>query len=105
MSELERILSHPSLHRNTWAQEKFINADQAEAALCGDRPAFVSRNDIMRLIPKHIKKRILHSDALAQIRGFEDLFIFLNENRRTKSLRGLIETYFDNSPPLQGHLS
>ena len=95
----------PSPRRSTWTEETFIDSDDAEAALCEDRCAFVLRNDIMGLIPSHIKKRLIHSDVNAHIRGFQELFVHLNKNRPPHRLRQLIEAYFNDSPPLRGNLS
>jgi len=83
----------------------FINSDEAEAALCEDRSAFVKRSDIMALIPSHIKKHMIHSDANAQIRGFQDLFVYLNHDSSPIQLRQLVEAYFIDCPPLCGYLS
>jgi len=88
-----------------WTEETFTNSDEAEAALCEDRSAFVRCNDIMPLIPGHIKKCMIHSDAIAQIRGFQDLFIYLNKDSSPIQLRQLVKVYFIDRPPLRGYLS
>jgi hypothetical protein len=98
-----RALARP--YRTTWAEETFIDSDQAQNELSSDRPAFILRKDIMALIPSDIKRHIIHPDAIAQIRGFTDLFIFLNNDYNATSLRPLIETYFNDSTPLRGNLS
>ena len=97
--------SYPNPHRTSWADDTFINSDEAEAALCNDRSSFVVRSDIMTLVPGHIKLRLIHADPSAYISGFRELFIFLNNHRGSTRLRQMIEVYFDNSPPLRGHLS
>ena len=98
--------SRPSSPRQAaWTDETFIKSNEAEASLCEDRPAFVLRNDIMALIPNHIKKHIIHSNANAQILGFQELFVYLNKDRSPARLRQLISAYFNDSPPLRGHLS
>jgi len=83
----------------------FIDSDEAEAALAEDRSAFVRRYDIMALVPSHIKKCMIHSDAIAQIRGFQDLFVYLNKDSSPRQLRRLVEAYFMDCPPLRGYLS
>jgi hypothetical protein len=93
----------PIPYRVTWTEETFIKSDDAEAALCGDRSAFVLRNDIMVLIPSRIKKHMIHSDSMAHIHGFEELFVYLNQ--RPNRLRQLVVAYFNDCPPLRGHLS
>ena len=95
----------PSFHQTNWADDTFINSDEAEAALCNDRPSFVVRRDIMALVPSHIKRRMIHPDPSAHIPGFRELFIYLNNNQSSMRLRQMIEDYFDNSLPLRGNLS
>jgi hypothetical protein len=100
----QRSLS-PDDSRTDWTEETFINSDEAEAALCEDRARFILRYDIMALIPGHIKKRIIHSDVNANIQGFQELFVHLNKGRPLKRLRELVEAYFNDRPPMRGHLS
>jgi len=90
--------------RVTWTDEIFKKSDDAEASLCEDRSAFVLRNDIMVLIPSHITKYMIHSGPEAQVRGFQELFLYLNKDP-SPPLRQLIHAYFNDSPPLRGHLS
>ena len=97
--------SYPTSHRTNWADDTFINSDEAENALCNDRSSFVVRDDIMTLVPGHIKRRMNHSDPSAHISGFQELFIHLNKNRSSMRLRQMIEDYFDKSPPLRENLS
>ena len=97
--------SHPNPHRRSWADDTFLSGDDAEDALCNDRSSFVVRDDIMTLVPGHIKRRMNHSDPSAHISGFQELFIYLNKNESSARLRQRIEDYFDNSPPLREHLS
>ena len=100
--------SHPS-HlippRRNWADDTFISSDDAEDALCNDRSSFVVRDEIMTVVPGHIRRRMKHSEPSAHIPGFQELFIYLNTNRSSTRLRQMIEDYFDNSPPLRGNLS
>jgi hypothetical protein len=95
----------PSPYRSTWTDETFIKSDDAEAALCEDRSVFILRNDIMALIPRQIKKHMIHSDSKAHIHGFQELFVYLNKDRSPTRLRQLIYAYFNDSPPLRGNLS
>jgi len=98
--------SRPSSpHRVTWTNKIFKKSDDAEDSLCKDRSAFVLRNDIMKLIPSRITKYMIHSGPEAQIRGFEELFLYLNKDRSSAPLRQLIHAYFNDSPSLRGHLS
>jgi hypothetical protein len=92
-------------YRITWTDEIFKKSDDAEASLCEDRSAFVLRNDIMALIPPRITKFMNHSGPEAQIRGFQELFLYLNKDRSPAQLRQLIHAYFNDSPSLRGHLS
>ena len=98
-------LRSPDPYRSDWTEETFVNSVEAETALCEDRSAFVLRNDIMALIPDNIKKYMIHSDTIAHIRGFQELFVYLNKGRNPTRLRQLLEAYFNNCPPLRGHLS
>jgi hypothetical protein len=95
----------PSLHRTSWADDTFISSNEAQAALCNDRSSVVVRGDIMTLVPDHIKMRMTHHDPSAHIPGFQELFIYLNNNRSSMRLRQMIEDYFDKSPPLRENLS
>ena len=97
--------SHPNRHRTNWADDTFVSSDDAEEALCNDRSSFVVCDDIMTLVPDYITACMIHPDPRAQISGFRELFIYLNKNRSSTRLRQMIEDYFDNSPPLRGHLS
>jgi hypothetical protein len=95
----------PLPNQLSWTQKSFVDSDQAEAALCADRAAFVQNHTVMRMIPRKISKHIEHHDAVAQIRGFQELFIYLNKKFCSKSLRGRIRTHFLDSPYLCGHIS
>ena len=95
----------PSPRRTNWADDTFINSDEAEAALCNDRSSFAVHSDIMTLVPGHIKMLVIQPDPSAHIPGFRELFIYLNSNQSSMHLRQMIEEYFDNSPPLRGNLS
>ena len=95
----------PSPRRTNWADDTFISSNEAQAALCNDRSSFVVRNDIMTLVPDHIKMRMTHHDPSAHIPGFQELFIYLNNCRSSMRLRQMIEDYFDKSPPLRENLS
>jgi len=94
-----------SPYRVTWTHETFKKSDDAEASLCEDRAAFVLRNDIMALIPGHITKYMIHSNPEARVRGFQELFLYLNEDPSPAPLRQLIHAYFNDCPSLRGHLS
>lgn len=94
----------PSSYHSPWTVRTFVDSYNAEAALCADRPVFVSRRHIMELIPEKIMKYIDHSDVNAHITGFQELFLYLN-TRRPRPLRRLIEAYFRDTPYLRGHLS
>ena len=96
---------YPSPRRTSWADDTFSSSNEAQAALCNDRSSFVVRRDIMTLVPDHIEMRMTHHDPSAHIPGFQELFIYLNNNQSSMHLRQMIEDYFDNSPPLRGNLS
>jgi len=96
---------YSSPYRVTWTDVLFKKSDDAEASLCEDRSAFVLRNDIMALIPSRITKYMIHSGPEAQVRGFQELFLYLNKDPSPPPLRQLIYAYFNDSPSLRGHLS
>ena len=96
---------YPNPPQTNWADDTFISSNEAVAALCNDRSSFVVRDDIMMLVPEYIAACVIHPDPRAQISGFRELFIYLNKNRSSMSLRQMIEDYFDNSPQLRGNLS
>jgi hypothetical protein len=93
------------LHQgSSWIAETFVDNVSAEIDLCADRAGFIKRNDIMDHIPDHIKRRIMHPSPESQIRGFEDLFVYLN-TPGAEVLRRLVTTYFSDTLPLCSHLS
>jgi hypothetical protein len=94
-----------SSYRVTWTNEIFKKSDDAEASLCEDRSAFLLRNDIMALIPSRVTKYMIHSGPEAQVRGFQELLLYLNKDASPTQLRQLIHAYFNDSPSLRGHLS
>ena len=95
----------PSSRRTNWTDDTFVSSDEAVTALCNDRFSFVVRSDIMTLVPCHIRLRITHHDPSAHIPGFQELFIYLNNNQSSMPLRQMVEDYFANSLPLRGNLS
>lgn len=94
----------PITLRPGWTSDTFIDSDSAEAALCADRSAFV-RQDLKAFISRDIWLPIIHPGDSAQIQGFRDLFILLNTDPAVDNLRQLVVKYFNDSPPLRGHLS
>ena len=74
-------------------------------ALSNDRPRFTRDQDIIDHIPRQIYRFILCPDPIAYLRGFEDLFIYLNLEPAPYHLRRLVKAYFYNNIPLRGHLS
>jgi hypothetical protein len=97
--------SHSPSYRPSWTETTFVESDAAEEALCDDRSSFVVRHDIMEVIPGRIRRRITHSGDIAQIEGFRDLFVYLNDRSSPQKLRQLVIAYFRGSPYLRGHLS
>jgi hypothetical protein len=96
--------SRSAPRRSSWTETIFLDSFEAEAALCNERAAFIKRHDIMALIPETIKALIISMES-AHIRGFRELFVYLNNQRATKKLRRLVVAYFRESPVLSGHLS
>ena len=88
-----------------WTVDTFCLSDDAESALCRDRPNFLTRHDIVELIPAAIMKRLSHPGDNAQIEGFQELFVHLNTDPRADKLRKLIVEYFNLSPILCRYLS
>ena len=89
----------------SWTTTTFVDGVDAEADLSQDRAKFLKRRDIMVLIPRHIKRFIIHPGDNGQIRGFEELFVYLEITSAASELRRLVEAYFAESPALQLHLS
>jgi len=87
-----------------WTARAFVDTEAAEHALSIVRAHFVTRNDIMSLIPIHVRKRLLHRGDTAQIEGFHQLFMLLNAAANTTQLRELVVDYFATNPPLRGQL-
>ena len=86
-----------------WLAETFVNGDDAESSLCADLSSFL-QNDQLELIPLHIRNRIIHAGVLAQIKGFRELFEYLNTEPLTNDLRQLVMNHFNERPYLQEHL-
>jgi hypothetical protein len=82
-----------------------VDSEDAEGALCSDRPNFIKSREILKLIPGKIRKRITHLGDNAQIEGFQELFIYLNQNPGPKILRRLVVAYFHDTLHLRAHLS
>ena|ERR1700733_8566215 len=79
--------SRVPLYRPSWTERTFVNSDEAEDALCRDRPGFIMRREILKLIPRKIKRHITHPGDNAQIKGFQELFIYLNKHPGSERLR------------------
>jgi len=58
----------------------------------------------MGLIPRHIWSHLIHFEPTAHIKGFRNLFDYLNMEPRADDLRQLVVDYFNDHPPLQPHL-
>ena len=86
-----------------WLADTFVNSDDAEAALCADRSGFL-RNDQLELIPLDIRRHIIHTDVIAHIAGFRELFNCLNTDLTASHLRQHIVNYFNDQPFLRDHL-
>ena len=82
-----------------------MNGEDAEMDLSVDRARFLQRRDIIVLIPKHIKKHMIHPGDNGQIQGFQELFIHLEKSSAAMDLRRLVVAYFAESPELRSHLS
>ena len=95
----------PPFDRLGWTADTFHDSDQAELALCRDRPNFLMRYDIVKLIPSAIAKHIYHPGDIAQIAGFQELFVHLNTNPDAEELRKLIVNYFNALLNLRCYLS
>ena len=93
------------IHSAGWISATFLDGEDAETDLSADRPRSMQRKDIMELIPKGIKKHIVHPGVEGQIWGFEELFVHLERSTAAGELRRLIIDYFTRSPSLRGHLS
>jgi len=85
--------------------DTFCSSGEAESALCRDRPNFLTRHDIVQFIPPAIAKRVNHPGDIAQIEGFQELFVHLNTDPSAEKLRKLVVDYFNGSPILRPYLS
>jgi len=56
-------------------------------------------------IPPAIAKLVCHPGDIAQIEGFQELFIHLNTDPNAEKLRKLVVDYFNGSPILRPYLS
>ena len=104
-SSSRRVPSCLPSRRPSWTERTFVDSDDAEVALCSDRSAFIVRREILKSIPRKIKKQITHPGDNAHIDGFQELFVYLNKSPGPKVLRQLVISYFTDSSSLRGHLS
>jgi hypothetical protein len=76
------------------------------SALCADRVKFVEQREIREATPEQIWTYIVHFDSSAQIKGFQELFVHINNDPNADNLRLLIHGYFANSESrwLKAHL-
>jgi len=58
----------------------------------------------MELIPRPIWSHLIHSEPTAHIKGFRNLFDYLNTEPIADDLRQLVVNYFNEYPRLQPHL-
>ena len=105
MRHISRQRSPHSFNRLGWTADTFHDSDQAELALCRDRPNFLMGYDIVKLIPSAIAKHIHYPGDIAQIAGFQELFVHLNTNPDAEELRKLIVNYFNAPLNLRCYLS
>ena|ERR1700733_3481156 len=97
--------SRVPLYRPSWTERTFVNSDEAEDALCHDRPGFIMRREILKLIPRKIKRHITHPGDNAQIKGFQELLVYLNKHPGPQRLRRGVAAFFDDTVHLRPHLS
>jgi len=93
---------YTSLH-SSWTADTFIDSNDAEDALCGDRSGFLKSVQI-ELIPRHIWSHLIHPEPAVHIKGFRNLFDYLNTEPIVDDLRQLVVNYFNEYPYLQPHL-
>ena len=105
ISSSRHVPSRLPSRRPSWTERTFVDSDDAETVLCSDRSAFIVRREILKSIPRKIKKRITHPGDNAHIDGFQELFVYLNKSPGPKILRRLVISYFTDSSSLRGHLS
>ena len=105
--DLLTTLSPASIYHSYsgWTSHTFINSEEAENDLRMDRAQFVQQRELMASLPADIRKHIVHLGDNAQVKGFEDLFIFLDRSPTADNLRQMVVHYFNKSPSLRGHLS
>ena len=78
----------------------------AELALAADRQRFLRQQEILELLPMHIRMKIGNHGNLAQLEGFQDLFTHLDRPGTDRDgLRERIAGYFWHHIDLRGHLS
>ena len=62
------------------------------------------RTGRIELIPRHIRRHIVHGGDNAHIEGFRQLFDHLNAELAADDLRQLVVNFFNDHPALQPHL-
>jgi hypothetical protein len=75
------------------------NGLSAEIDLCADRAGLIKRKDIIDHTLDHMKRHIMHPSPESQIRGFKDLFVYLNTTPGVEALRRPVTTYFSGTLP------
>ena len=83
---LAQDLHHPSYsYRPGWTTEVFRDNEKAQTAF-SDLPSFLQRQDILALVPSHIRRRLRHSGDSAQLMGTEELFNLLDSDPDAEAL-------------------
>ena len=91
--------------RVAWLANTFRDSEEAEEALAADRQRFLQQRAILRLLPRDIRKHVNHNGDNGQIKGFEELFVYLERSSAAGELRARMIAYFKGCPVLRAHLS
>jgi hypothetical protein len=59
---------------------------------------------VIASLPADVRKHVIHPEATAHIKGFQDLFMLLNTDEEADQLRRLVVNHFNDSLWLQKHL-
>ena len=101
---LAQDLPHPS-YRPVWTAEVFYDNEDAEIALGSDLRFFLNQQDILALVPSHIRRLLCHPERSTHLEGAQELFILLDLDPDAEALRQLVIGYFEGSPELRRYLS
>ena len=73
-------------------------------ALNDEREAFLQWGHALELMPRHVRVCLNNKTGDGQIKGFDELFVYLARTEASDELREKVLEFFIRTPVLQQHL-